>query len=224
MNVMDPFDQDDGMDQPVDDPEGAGRGISRTIAIGIAVVLTMLVVSALALGSDSSDSEIPEDLSVLDPPVTPEGLALTDAVDELPDHTLTRFGGEGQIPVRDYLGGPPLVLNFWATWCAPCVAEMPDFQTVHEAAGDDFRLVGINTKDAPSNAEAFVDELGISYDLAVDRQGDYFNATGSFGMPTTLFVTPDGGVAYRHTGPLTIQQMVDLLAEHLDVTVDLSQA
>lgn len=224
MNEMDPFARNDGLDQPVGNPTGGGRGISRTMALGIAVVLTLLVVAAVAVGAGTSESEIPEDLTVLDPDATPDGLALSDSVDELPDHTLTRFGGEGEIPVSDYLGGAPVVLNFWATWCAPCVAEMPDFQRVHEAAGEDLRLVGINTQDASINAEPFVQELGITYDLAVDRDGDYFTATGGFGMPTTLFVTPGGDVAYRHTGPLTIQQMTDLLAEHLGVDVDVPDA
>ncbi|MGI9018631.1 MAG: TlpA family protein disulfide reductase [Euzebya sp.] len=213
-------------DLPQDDSDAAprrGSGSARTIGVGIAVVAVLVAVVALLLGGGSQEEAGP-DLAVLDPSATADGLALTNAVDTLPDFTLGQFGGEGQVQVSQFLGDKPLVINFWATWCPPCVAEMPDFQRIHEAAGNSFRLVGINTQDAEVNAEPFVADLGITYELAVDRMGEYFRATGGFGMPTTLFVQPDGTVSYRQTGPLTVQQMVDLLAEHLDVRISVEDA
>lgn len=229
MTPMDPADKEfDDLEGTSGDRAPSSRGTAVTVLGGLAVVLVVLLGAVVLAESGSDDAvpddPVPDDLSVLDPAATAGGLTLTDAVEELPEFTLTEFGGDGEVPVADFLGGPPLVINFWATWCAPCVAEMPDFQTVHEAGGEDFRLLGINTQDAEVNAEPFVEELGITYDLAVDRSGEYFTLTGGFGMPTTLFVTPDGVVVHRHTGPLTLTQMTDLLAEHLDVQVDLPQA
>ncbi len=202
-----------------DDPDpavhgGGGRQV-RTLVVGVAAVLVVLVGAIFLAGGGTPSPTEPAALAESEG----SGFGLTDAVDALPDFTLGQFGGEGTVQVAELQDGRPLVVNFWATWCAPCVAEMPDFQVLHEQGGGDFRLVGINTQDAALNAEPFVEELGITYDLAVDREGDYFALTGGFGMPTTLFVRPDGSVAFRQTGPVTLEQMRELLREHLDVDV-----
>jgi cytochrome c biogenesis protein CcmG, thiol:disulfide interchange protein DsbE len=198
----------------------------RTVVVGLVLVVAAIGV-AIAVTAASREAPVggaapqggdPTDLAGAPTGSAPMGL--TDVVAELPDATLEGWAGAEDVPVADLLGGPPLLVNFWATWCAPCVAEMPDLQAVHEAAGDDLRMVGVNTRDAAVNAEPFAEDLGITYDLLVDRDGAYFTDTGGFGMPTTLFVRPDGAVAYRHTGPLSREQLVDLLAEHLDVVVD----
>lgn len=185
---------------------------------GVAVVLLLAIIAALTL-TDRGGEPLAIPVVAGSPGAAP-GFGLTDAVDTLPAATLQGFAGGPDVAVADLLGGQPLVINFWATWCAPCVAEMPDLQALHEAGDGAFRMVGINTTDAPSRAEPFIDELGITYEQVVDEDNAYFRATGSFGMPTTLFVHPDGSVAYRHTGPLTLTQMQDLLAQHLDVVVD----
>ncbi len=211
---------DDTADAPAtDDVAQPGGGGLRTLVVGVVAVVVVIGV-ALAF-SGSSTPSTPTAPATIDTVTSAgeAGFGLTDAVDTLPAFTLEAFGEEGEVPVSSLLGGAPLVVNFWATWCAPCVAEMPDFEDLHTAAGDTVRLVGINTQDAALNAEPFVEDLGITYDLAVDRQGEYFALTGGFGMPTTLFVQPDGAVAYRHTGPLTPEQMRELVAEHLGVEV-----
>ncbi|MEE8600824.1 TlpA family protein disulfide reductase [Euzebya tangerina] len=211
-----------GESGPATTPSSAGAG--RTIAVGALIVIILLGGAVLLLGGDDQ-ADMPDNIAdLLDPSATPDqppgSLDLTDAVGALPEFDLTEFGADEVVGATSFLGDRPVVLNFWATWCAPCVAEMPDFQEVHEAGSEAFRLVGINTMDAQINAVPFVEELGITYDLATDETGEYFNLTGGFGMPTTLFVEPDGSVAYRHTGPLTIEQMTELLDEHLDVQVE----
>jgi cytochrome c biogenesis protein CcmG, thiol:disulfide interchange protein DsbE len=110
-------------------------------------------------------------------------------------------------------------VNFWASWCAPCVKEMPDFQRFSEELGDRVPLLGVNVQDAPSNAQAFVDELGITYDLATDPRGELYTDVRGFGMPTTLFVDAEGTIVYRHTGPLDTAQLRALVGEHLGVEV-----
>jgi cytochrome c biogenesis protein CcmG, thiol:disulfide interchange protein DsbE len=201
---------------PVVDPETPAGGQGRTLILGGMVVLSVLVIAAIALGVGGGQDQGATPASGGSAPTQP-GFGLTDAVAQLPDATLDGFAGGSPVEVADLLGGDPLVLNFWASWCAPCVAEMPELQEFHEMGERRFRLIGINTQDAAPNAERFIEDLGVTYDQVVDRDGSYFTATGSFGMPTTLFVHPDGGVAYRHTGPLTLEQMQDLLATHLAI-------
>lgn len=199
-----------------DSPAPRGQGRTLLVGGGIGLVILLLVVAALTRSGDG----------VVDQPSagpTP-GFGLTDAADSLPDATLGGFAGGPEVAVADLLGGAPVIVNFWATWCPPCVAEMPDLQALHEAGDGAFRMVGINTQDAAVNAEAFIAELGVTYEQAVDIDGSYFTATGGFGMPTTLFVRPDGRITFRQTGPMTLSQMQDLLAEHLDVRVDAEAA
>lgn len=211
-----PTEQPADHDTAPDAPSRGGQG--RTLLVGGGVALALLLVAAVALstggGTDRPPTVAGDAATDADAP-----FGLTDAVAELPSATLPGFAGGPDLVIDDLLGAEPLVINFWASWCGPCVAEMPDLQALHEAGDGAFRMVGIDVRDAPPNAERFAEEIGITYEMAVDADESYFRATGGFGMPTTLFVRPDGTVAYRQTGPLSLSDMRDLLEAHLDVQV-----
>lgn len=115
------------------------------------------------------------------------------------------------------LGGPA-VINFWATWCAFCVDEMPDFEAVHQEVADQVRFVGVAREELNvERALAFADEIGVTYELVEDPEGDFFRASRGRGMPTTLFVDASGIIRYRHAGPMDAEVLRELLAEHLDI-------
>lgn len=114
----------------------------------------------------------------------------------------------------------PMVVNFWASWCAPCVAELPDLQAVSQRAGDRVTFVGVNTQDTPATAADLADQSGITYDLVRDPDGTLFRAFGVLGMPSTFYVAADGTIVDRHTGLLTAEALLDDLAEHLGVDLD----
>ena len=198
--------------EPSQTPQRRRSG-PRTILAGVAIVAVVVggVVIAASRGSDipaTADSgQLPLDQRP-DP----------DEVFALPPATLEGFAGGEPVDLADFRG-EPLVLNFWATWCAPCVKEMPDLQEVASAAEGRVAFLGVDVEDAPSNAEPFVEELGITYPLALDPRREYSRQVNNFGMPTTLFVDPDGIVQYRHTGPLDAARLRELIAEHLDVTL-----
>lgn len=123
------------------------------------------------------------------------------------------------VSLKDY-AGTPMVVNFWASWCPPCIAEMPDLEAVHQSAGDRLAFVGINTQDTPEEAAAMVDETGVTYDLLRDPDGTLGQAFGVFGMPSTFYVDADGTIVARHTGLLTRDALVDDLREHLGVDLE----
>jgi thiol-disulfide isomerase/thioredoxin len=133
----------------------------------------------------------------------------------LPATTLTGFDDSPPVETSDYRGRP-LVVNFWATWCGPCRQEMPAFQQVAEQT-EQVAFLGVDVQDAPAKATDFVERLGIRYDLATDRSGDFYNAVGAFGMPTTLFVDASGTIVARHTGALTAEALRDKLRTELSV-------
>lgn len=131
---------------------------------------------------------------------------------------LPALDGGGSIDYDSY-SNRPLVINFFASWCPNCVAEMPAFERVHESAGGQVAFLGISQRDAPDASIALADQTGITYDTAIDRQGAFFDATGSLGMPTTIFVRPGGEIAEVWTGALDETSLRRLIEQHLGVTV-----
>ena len=107
----------------------------------------------------------------------------------------------GRVRLAD-LRGRPVVLNFWASWCPPCVAEMPEFQRVHRRLGDRVAFLGINQRDQAQAAEELARSSGVTYPLAVDTAGRAFDAFGGLGMPTTVLIRADGTVADSFAGQL----------------------
>jgi peroxiredoxin len=106
----------------------------------------------------------------------------------------------GRVRLAD-LRGRPVVLNFWASWCPPCLAEMPEFQRVHRQLGDRVAFLGVNQRDQRA-AEQLARSSGVTYPLAVDPAGRAFDAFGGLGMPTTVLIGADGTVADIFAGQL----------------------
>lgn len=111
--------------------------------------------------------------------------------------------------------GTPTVVNFWATWCEFCLEEMPDLQAASQELGDAVRFVGVDRQDNRDDALAFVERTGVTYEQVASPPGTYYTEIGARGMPTTLFVTADGEVVWRHTGPITRDEVLRLVDEHL---------
>ena len=111
-------------------------------------------------------------------------------------------GGTTTIAELHAEDGRPIVVNLWATWCAPCLAEMPDLQAFHQQRGDEVRVLGLNITDSPTRSDARVEELGITYLLGRDPEGVFVEALGAVGLPVTAFITKQGHLALVHQGCL----------------------
>jgi cytochrome c biogenesis protein CcmG, thiol:disulfide interchange protein DsbE len=119
----------------------------------------------------------------------------------LPNLVLRDFDGE-ELTLGDY-AGRPLVVNFWASWCPPCAAEMPDFERVHESVGEKVAFLGVNMRDDRNLAEDLAESTGVTYRLAEDPHGRLFQAFEGAGMPTTVFIDAGGTVVEVVAGQLT---------------------
>jgi len=118
-------------------------------------------------------------------------------------------GGRAQ-PVRAVLGGKPALVNFYASWCAPCEIEQPVLMGLKARQA---RIVGVAYKDAPQNARAFLDRLGDPFTARlVDRDGRAGVEFGVTGVPETYLVGSDGVILAKHAGPLTPGEAEALLA------------
>jgi thiol-disulfide isomerase/thioredoxin len=113
--------------------------------------------------------------------------------------------------------GKPLIINFWATWCAPCIIEQPELTALADEYKDrGLAMVGISYNDAPAEIQEYAKEFKIPYPLLVGRdREDVFSAFGlRDGLPTTIFIRADGTIAYRLQGINTkawFQEQIDEL-------------
>lgn len=126
-----------------------------------------------------------------------------------PAIAMTDFEGES-FELADY-EGKPLVVNFWASWCPNCVAEMPDFEKVHQATKGEIEFLGINQSDARGAAEDLAHQTGVTYRLAADPQGKIFQAFGAAGMPTTVFIDAEGNVVDVVVGQLSKDTLIEYI-------------
>lgn len=114
--------------------------------------------------------------------------------------------------------GEPLVVNFWASWCGPCRAEMPDLAEAAEAYDGRVRFVGVTFMDKPVDSRAFLDEFPVPYDTFVDANGqDLFRAIEARGTPATVLVDADGAVVFRHAGQISADALAEAISDHLDI-------
>lgn len=131
-----------------------------------------------------------------DPHVQPQALVGK----MVPDLALPTLAEGRSVKIRDLTAQGPVVLNFFASWCAPCEIEHPVLMGLR---GQGIRVVGIAYKDAPPNTQAFLTRMGNPYASAlVDRDGRAGVEFGVTGVPETYVIGRDGIVLAKHTGPL----------------------
>jgi peroxiredoxin len=102
---------------------------------------------------------------------------------------------EGNLLHLSELRGHALLVNFWASWCAPCRAEMPALQRVYNRYKDQgFIILAVNTanQDNRGDALAFAGRLGLEFPLLFDERGDVFADYGVRALPTSFFIDPQG--------------------------------
>ena len=116
----------------------------------------------------------------------------------------------------------PIVLNMWAGLCPPCRVEMPDFQQVSDEFGDQILLFGLDVGafanlGTSQDGRALVEELAITYPTGTTTDPAVVQDYQVLGLPTTYFITADGVIHRRWTGPLTADKLGELVQELLEV-------
>ena len=164
------------------------------------------------------DEEIPKIVLDQDSPGFATDTDLSpDASDgtDLSDLTFDLFDGNTGT-LADY-EGTPLVVNFFASWCPPCVREMPEFQEVFERLDGRVAFLGLSQDQSPQDALALVESTGVTYDVGWDPDLEVYGATGSIAMPTTAFVSPSGELLDTFAGALDTESLSELIEDALGV-------
>ncbi len=182
---------------------------TKTLII-IVLVFVLVIAGAYILYGRLSENIETEQLAVQQTPeVTP---APSDNAAEnsetepekvfAPDFTV--YDAEGNPLTLSSLRGKPVIVNFWASWCSPCKAEMPDFEDAYKTYGEDIQFLIINMTDGEREtvdiAKAYVDGMGYTFPVYYDTALSAAYAYGVYSIPATYFINAEGYcIAYANS-------------------------
>jgi cytochrome c biogenesis protein CcmG, thiol:disulfide interchange protein DsbE len=162
------------------------KGIATAVIAAAAALVALL---AYGVASQRTDTSIED------------AVATGDRVDA-PEETLPLLGADGEGSLADYRG-QVVVLNFWASWCPPCIDELPLLErTQRRIESRGATVLGVNYKDIPEDALEFVRRFRLSYPNLRDRDGEYAEDFAAVGFPETFVVDRRGRIAAVRRGPV----------------------
>jgi cytochrome c biogenesis protein CcmG/thiol:disulfide interchange protein DsbE len=162
------------------------KGIAITV---IAAATALIALLAYGVASQQTDTSIED------------AVATGDRLDA-PDETLPLLGEGGEGSLADYRG-KVVGLNFWASWCPPCIDELPLLERTQRRIEDrGATVLGVNYKDIPEDALRLVRRFGLSFPSLRDRDGEYAEDFAATGFPETFVVDRKGRIAAVRRGPV----------------------
>ena len=140
-----------------------------------------------------------------------------------PEFALPLFGG-GHLTLAEQ-SGRPVVINFWASWCAPCRVEARGLEEAWRSYQDrNVLLVGIQTQDTEADGRAYLSEFGVTYPNVIDGDGKVSVDYGVIGLPVTFFVDRDGIVVHRWVGAINDARLTGWIDEMVSGTTPSGEA
>ena len=163
----------------------------NVLIVGALIVTPLVVVLALSFGKDPR---------AIDSPLIGK-TAPTFALQDI----------EGNVIDLEKLRGKPVLMNFWATWCQPCIVEHPLLVASARRYEGRVHFVGIVYQDKPEKIRRFVAQRGAWGPSLMDEEGEVAIAYGVYGAPETFFVDADGTLAQKVTGAIHPEALVGIL-------------
>ncbi len=129
-----------------------------------------------------------------------------------PDFTLADLEGN-QVSLSDFQG-KAVFINFWATWCPPCRAEMPEIESIYQKYRDqDVAVIGVDLFEPEDKVREYVQRGGFSWTFVIDTTGVVTRSYGISALPTSFFLDSRGIIRAVNIGPMTERLMEAKLAE-----------
>lgn len=196
-------------------PAPVPQSVRVPLILAAALLVLAAAIVAYTLGARSAISQRAESPSVPAEPSASDEFAPRAPA---PLFTLPSLRGPERISLAGFRG-QVVVINFFASWCGPCALEAADLQRTWERVrGHGVTFLGIAVQDQYRDAQAFLDKHGSTYPAVFDDSGDVMRAYRITGIPTTVFVDPQGRLAGRHTGIFVGEEGIARLMGRIDVT------
>lgn len=195
-----------------DIPETTRTAMTISRRLTPAIAAFAIIAAACGGAPDGASASAATDAPSTEAPVE----TAAPAGDPAPAQTFALFDG-GTATLADFQG-QPLVVNFWASWCPSCVAEMSAaFKPVQESLGEQVTFVGMNIQDERELADRLLAETGVDWISAEDPNGELYVELGGLGMPFTVYLDAAGNVIHEHNGPLDEALLRSQITENLGV-------
>ena len=143
---------------------------------------------------------------------TKEKVAVLSIGDEAPDFTLVDLNGE-EHRLSDYKG-QGVFLNFWGTWCKPCVKEMPAMDRQYEIYKEQgVQILAVNIAQSDFEVERFASQYGLDFPIVIDKTKSVLEAYNIDPLPSTLLINPDGKIEQIIRGEMTEQDIAGFMEQ-----------
>ncbi|MGM8216244.1 redoxin domain-containing protein [Bacillaceae bacterium W0354] len=180
----------------------------RLLALGVILTLLGIIVYNVIADNQTSEEEMNGPLFVV-----PENMDVdmtgVDVGDLAKDFQLRDL--DGNLVRLSDLRGKKVFLNFWASWCGPCKAEMPHMQDFYEKYSDEVEIIAVNVTGSEvnsSNVKKFVDDYELTFPVLLDDTNEVSVTYLALQLPTTYFINSDGIIQLqRKIGPMTYEEM-----------------
>ena len=158
---------------------------------------TVVVVTEAVTEAADDETEVTTETATEAATEAPQDIKVLEKGDKAPDFTAQLVNGE-TVKLSDY-SDKIVLLNFWATWCPPCVGEMPAFERLKNDGDDDLVILCVNCMDDKATVDKFVQDNGYTFNIAYDEDGSIEMYYPTEGIPYTLVVNK-GEVAEIYVG------------------------
>ena len=168
----------------------------------LVLIAGILTVSLYSLFRPQKNTELAGSLEDLPVGITAGEIA--------PDFTGTTLDGE-TLRLSNFRG-KIVLLNDFASWCGPCIAETPHLVDLYNAKSGDIVIIGLNIEETESDVAAYQDEFNVPYPLVMNQDGALTEIYHPIGLPTSWFIDPDGVIYYVHAGPMTVPMLQEAIS------------
>lgn len=184
------------------------------------VICTSMIFSGCGKEQKAEDNKEVLQEDTADKETSQEGTAQEEAAQEKAAPDFTAEVNNGSSFTLSEQKGKVILLNFWATWCGPCVEEMPAFEKLYQEYGDEVAILAVNFMEDKSTVDQFVEENEYTFPIAYDENGEMNSKYPTDGIPYTLVIGKDGIIKKIYEGSMGADAMYEEYKSAIDSALE----